>query len=433
MTASASKAVSRILSEEERLGQQTTNRIRYIFAAVYLVGALAVARTTFQLVINPLIFLAYLSITFTQTVVNRKCGAAARGRMQLVSIAFDFLLVTGLLLVYQYSEAPGNFAYSLKNIMVAAYFPVLALTALQFRRSAVGLGLTLALVLYFGLLAAGLLTDMPLTQDWSEFVLGDAVVLPAVAVIIPGSLICVAVVIIYLLGRSNDMLRRIGVSESEKRSLARYFSPEIAEQISQRVDAPRFGGRQQAVVLFCDIRSFTRISEQMDPEAIASFLGEFRDRMLRAIFTNGGTLDKFIGDAVMATFGTPVPATDVSINCAEAVRASLAMLEELKKLNEQWSPAGGKPLKMGIGIHAGEVFAGSIGSEDRLEYTCIGDTVNVASRLEALSKTLSAPIVVSETVAKAVENRIESTYVDRLQVRGRDEPIAVYTLDQRVS
>ena len=428
MDTSTNVAVTRILDEEEHNGQLTTNRVRYVFAFVFLVGAMAVARTPFQFIINPLLFLGYLSVTVAQTVVNRRAGSRTRRAMQIVSVVFDFLLVTAMLLVYQYSEAPGNFAYSVKNLAVAAYFPVLGLTALQFRRSAVIMGIVLAMALYLGFIVVGLATGMPLTESWYEFVLGEAVVLPAALVLVPASLLCLGVVVVYLLQRSDRMLRRIAKSEAEKSSLARYFSPAVAEEISNKIDAPRFGGRQEAVVLFSDIRGFTHISELMEPEALAQFLGEFRERMLRAIFNNGGTLDKFIGDAVMATFGTPVPGEDVRLHSREAVNAARAMLGELDELNKEWTASGRDPLRIGIGIHSGEVFAGSIGSDNQLEYTCIGDTVNVAARLESLSKQVAAPVIVSQAVVDAVGDAVSARYIDRLQVRGRDEPVGVYVL-----
>src|SRR5262249_17993837 len=151
----------------------------------------------------------------------------------------------------------------------------------------------------------------------------------------------------------------------------RYFAPELAEEIAALEGEIRLGGiRRQAVVLFADIRGFTALSEALSPDEIASLLNEYFTEMVEIVFEHGGALDKFMGDAMMAIWGAPLTRPD---DPDRAARAAVAMQRELLRLNEQWSARGRRPLAVGIGLHAGEVFAGNIGSDRRLEYTVIGD------------------------------------------------------------
>ncbi len=148
--------------------------------------------------------------------------------------------------------------------------------------------------------------------------------------------------------------------------------------------------------MFVDVRGFTRLAEEVPPERLADLLAEFRGRVAGAVFAHGGTIDKFIGDGVLAVFGTPEPRPD---DAARALRAAFAVLDAVAG----WAPghrAGGGPA-VGIGLHHGEVFAGVIGRGDLLEHTVIGDTVNVAERLERLTRRLPASLVVSGDLARA--------------------------------
>lgn len=159
----------------------------------------------------------------------------------------------------------------------------------------------------------------------------------------------------------------------------RYFAPSLAARIAESPGAVRLGGeKRQVAVLFSDIRGFTPLSETMRPDEIASLLNEHFSELVECVFRHGGTLDKFVGDGVMAQWGAPISAPD---DADRAVAAALDMLQALEKLNAKARADGRPELQMGIGMSYGEVFAGNIGSERRLEYTVIGDTVNTAARL----------------------------------------------------
>ncbi|MGH7580855.1 MAG: adenylate/guanylate cyclase domain-containing protein, partial [Gemmatimonadales bacterium] len=182
------------------------------------------------------------------------------------------------------------------------------------------------------------------------------------------------------LGIKNSRFAEQSRREALVRSnFERYFAPNIAAAIAQQDGAIRVGGERRPItVLFSDIRGFTAIAESMGPDAVAQLLSEYFSEMVEVIFEHGGTLDKFIGDAVMALWGAPISHTD---DPDRALGAAIAMQQAIEELNRGWAASGRPEIGVGIGISHGEVFAGIIGSHRRLEYTVLGDAVNVAARL----------------------------------------------------
>jgi adenylate cyclase len=202
----------------------------------------------------------------------------------------------------------------------------------------------------------------------------------------------------------------------------RYFAPNIAAEIAQQ-DAivPLGGERKPITILFSDIRGFTSIAESMGPDAIAQLLTEYFSEMVEIVFQHGGTLDKFIGDAIMALWGTPIAHAD---DPDRALRAAVEMQRGIARLNQHWSGSGRPEIGVGIGINYGEVFAGNIGSERRLEYTVIGDAVNVANRL--CSAAGPGEILVSEAVCQAVKDHAEYEYLPAMSLRGKTRSVQVF-------
>ena len=181
--------------------------------------------------------------------------------------------------------------------------------------------------------------------------------------------------------------------------LSRYFSPSIARELASRTDEELFRGRRiQAAVLFADMRGFSRLAETMRPDELGDFLGELRARLARAVSAHGGTIDKFIGDSVMAVFGVPDGHPD---DAAKAMGCAFDVIDVVREWSWEREARGLPPVAIGIGIHYGEVFAGVVGREHLLEFTVIGDTVNVAERLERLSRDLDTPLVVSAVCWRA--------------------------------
>jgi adenylate cyclase len=176
-------------------------------------------------------------------------------------------------------------------------------------------------------------------------------------------------------------------------------------------------------ILFSDIRSFTTISEKMEAQALVGLLNEYFTEMVTAVMSEDGVVDKYIGDAIMAVFGAPVPKTDDAVH---AVRAAVKMGQALAVLNERLTARGLAPLGTGIGVHTGDVVAGNIGSERRMEYTVIGDAVNLASRLETATKELGVHILISEDTYELTKDHIDARPVKEIHVKGRAKPVMTY-------
>jgi class 3 adenylate cyclase len=178
-------------------------------------------------------------------------------------------------------------------------------------------------------------------------------------------------------------------------------------------------------VLFSDIRGFTSMSEKMQPEDVVTFLREYLTVMTEAVFKHGGTVDKYIGDAIMALYNVPFEAPD---HARRAVRTALEFQERLRPLAERFAAQYGGTLACGVGIHTGDAVVGTIGSEQRLEYTAIGDTINLGSRLEGLTKEFSVPIIMSEATAAEVAGEFGMRDLGEVTVKGKAIPVKIYAV-----
>jgi adenylate cyclase len=217
----------------------------------------------------------------------------------------------------------------------------------------------------------------------------------------------------------TDRLRREAVVLS---NFQRYFAPNLAQQIASQEGEVQLGGaKRPVVVFFSDIRGFTSMSEDMVPDEIARLLTEYFTEMVEIVFKHGGTLDKFMGDAIMALWGAPIAHED---DADRAMRAALEMQELLGELNSKWASEGRQQVNIGIGINFGEVFAGNIGSQQRLEYTVIGDAVNVASRL--CSKARGGDIMVSEPLMRALRTPPPLEALEPIELKGKAKAVPVY-------
>ena len=217
----------------------------------------------------------------------------------------------------------------------------------------------------------------------------------------------------------SDRLRREAVVVS---NFQRYFAPNLASQIAQQEGEVALGGtKRPVVVFFSDIRGFTPMSETMNPDEIAGLLTDYFTEMVDIVFEHQGTLDKFMGDAIMALWGAPIAHED---DADRAMQCALDQLDTLEKMNAKWQEAGRQPLAIGIGINFGEVFAGNIGSNRRLEYTVIGDAVNTASRL--CSSAGGNEILISEPFYKALKTPPNVEALEPIQVKGKTKKVPVY-------
>ena len=209
-----------------------------------------------------------------------------------------------------------------------------------------------------------------------------------------------------------------------KRLFGQYVSKDVYDQLVSNPALARLGGqRRQMTVLFSDIRGFTSVSEKGEPEDIVQTLNEYFTRMVDIVFKHKGTLDKFVGDMVMALFGAPLDDVD---HAEHAVDAALQMIDELLKLNERWTAEGRPSLDIGIGINTGPMIAGNIGSEAIMSYTVIGDAVNLGSRLESLNKQYGTRIIMSDATRAALPDRYIFRPLGEVVVKGKTRPVAIF-------
>ena len=214
-----------------------------------------------------------------------------------------------------------------------------------------------------------------------------------------------------------------------RRTLERYVSKNLVKEVLENPDSyysSLRGARVPVTILFSDLIGFTTLSEKADPEALVAQLNQYLTRMTAVVFSNGGTLDKFIGDAIMAVWGN-VRSFGVAGDAKNCVRAALGMRYELRQLNEKWREEGRMGLGMGIGINQGEVIVGNIGSQERMDPTVIGDSVNLASRLEGLTRIYGVDILLGATAAELVRDEFHLRSVARVQVKGKTKPVDAFT------
>lgn len=223
--------------------------------------------------------------------------------------------------------------------------------------------------------------------------------------------------------RSRRLLMR-AVSETARRAnLARFLPAEIAPLVGENdVATWRQGRRQQGTILFVDIRGFTAYAEKLDPARLSVFISSFRRRVMRATEAFGGVVDKFIGDGALVVFGIPEPQSD---DCARAI----ACAHRLLALLDQWNAKRGfdPPIRVGIGIHSGEMYYGLVGDDQRLEFTVLGDTVNVAAKIEQATKRFNTALLASETVVMQAGQQCSWGEVGREPLGGRGEHLAIFT------
>jgi adenylate cyclase len=271
-----------------------------------------------------------------------------------------------------------------------------------------------------GLLALGLFTGyflLTFTLFSAKFIHADFVA-PATGL----ALSYVAILFYRLMGEEKEK-RWI------KKTFSHYISAHVMENILTNPDSLKLGGeRKNLTVLFSDIRGFTTISEALKPEEVVELLNEYLSKMVEVVFRNDGTLDKFIGDAVMAFWGAPL--ADAA-HPRKAMLCAIEMIEELKKLQAKWGAEGRHIIDIGIGINSGDMVVGNMGSKEKMEYTIIGDNVNLGSRLESLNKEYKTRIIISDTTYQAVKDLVEVEKLGAVNIKGKRKQVQVYAVTGR--
>jgi len=230
------------------------------------------------------------------------------------------------------------------------------------------------------------------------------------------------------IGELTDSFKEMAHGLAERENIKTAFGKFVNKQIAELVmnNEIKLGGeRKDVVVFFSDIRSFTKISEALEPEDVVEFLNQYMTRMVYCINKTKGVVDKYIGDAIMAVWGAPLSSGNDVFN---AVNASLMMRNELLKFNQGRGDAKKPRIQIGCGIHCGPVLAGQIGSEDRMEYTVIGDTVNIASRIESLNKAFATDILITEETAERIKDKFRVFPMQKIMVKGKSDPLQIYAV-----
>ncbi len=436
---SATPHLAAVFEAEERRGLEMATRGRVISLAV--IAALLVVLTGWP----DVLFYWALLVIFAATGIA-DYALCRRGRAQPWArygfVAADFaLLAVTVLAPNPLSEQVFPPQMAFRNGAIVYFFLLVAAVAFSY---------TPRLMLWAGLAAVaswtvgafwlallpGALTSLDLARGASietilavvldpRFVSIDVWLQDVVLVLLIAGLLAVVV------RRSRSLVVRQAGAARERANLARYFPPTMVDRLAE-LDEPLGTVRAQPVaVLFADIVGFTRLAERQAPEQVIALLREFHALMERAVFDHHGTLDKYLGDGLMATFGTPEAGPRDAANALAAARAMLAAIDEW---NAERAAADEPPIRLSIGLHYGEAVLGDVGSERRMEFAVLGDTVNVASRLEEKTRGLDCAIVASDALVAAT--RAEASDDPDLIVgltnrgpqalRGRDEAVVVW-------
>ncbi len=230
-----------------------------------------------------------------------------------------------------------------------------------------------------------------------------------------------------LIGFAATQVYRIFFEQAQRELaqelMARYLSPSVSRWVLKQPEQLKLGGDTRTMtVLFCDLRGFTTLSHSLEPQALVAFINEYMTAMTQVVFRHDGVLDKYIGDEIMAFWNAPQDQPD---HATRACRAALEMVRELRRLRASWAQRNLPLLDIGIGINTGPMVVGNMGSRDRLAYTVIGDTVNVASRLQSLNKELGTRVLVTEATRKAAGDGFAYRLLEQVKVRGRDERLTI--------
>jgi adenylate cyclase len=242
----------------------------------------------------------------------------------------------------------------------------------------------------------------------------------------PPALAILGLTMIYSTHALGQLLREVREKRWLRQAFSRYVSPSIVEDIAAHPERLELGGEEvDATVLFADLTDFTTLSENMPPKEIIHILDEHFTVMTQIILANKGTVDKYIGDAIMCFWGAPVPQRDHAVR---ACRAALEMQQAMRSLNKSWRDQGNPLLMLRIGIHSGRVVAGNVGSKERFNYTVMGDTVNLTYRLEKVNKFYGSQILLSEATHRLAKGIFIVRELDRIMVKGRMQPVTLYEL-----
>ncbi len=299
------------------------------------------------------------------------------------------------------------------------FFFLLVLSGFRFNKSVILYNAGLLLFLLVGMMVYDVAVSGKQDIIWYFSYLTVGVILTATSVIT-----------VFIGRRARCMVEENYRRLMEKQYITGVFGRYVSEEVAREALEGRLelGGEEREIsVLFCDIRNFTTLSENLSPKDVVKMLNRFFMYMTGPVSEQDGIIDKMIGDAIMALFGAPVYFED---HCSRAVHAAKGMIEKMKDLNEEFETNGMPKLEIGIGIASGPAIIGNIGTETRMDYTAIGDTVNTASRIEGLCKEYSKNLIVDMTTFKSTSMQFEFEALGEAVVKGKNRPVSVFSVKQ---
>ncbi|MFK7738331.1 MAG: adenylate/guanylate cyclase domain-containing protein [Pirellulaceae bacterium] len=360
----------------------------------------------------------WVAVAWSVYVLRRLAMGFPSSRLMLASITVDAFAINALLLSFVWYPAASH------DSIVEVHGSAMVYLAIVMAGARLSVPAAIWGAVVNSVLLGALITLSTIRVDnWTT-------IGPVEWISVAAALVGSTVLGVTIAQRTGDLVYRAASKsrEAEKAvgKLGAYVSDEIARELLKQEELQLGGSRQHVAVLFSDLRGFTEYSESLAPEELVRQLNEYLNAMVTEIAACGGVVDKYIGDAIMAVFGIPFSKDD-DVN--RALRAAKGMRRALRELNQQRQSAGLKPLEQGIGIHFGPVVAGNVGTLARAEYTVIGDTVNLASRLESATKNFPCDVLVSQQVQERCGESIELQYLDEITVKGRSARVRVYSLD----
>lgn len=431
MTTEITPEIARILEAEEMKGERIVNHIRLGFTVLNLLmfsQAFAVntpaANFLFEVQLGAwLLYSAALYLFFW-----RRPGVYA-GWLKYVSIFVDIALLT--LAAPAMAENHSGIIEYLTGFVPLVYGLLNMLSALRHSVWACLYAAVLSAVLNACVLVFTLQSGIIRVSEVSVYGQNAINIVDQSMQIV---FIAMPAVVAAVIARiTRNLILRAGVEstqrarlEHEKQQLGRYLSNDLVEFVLADPGRLKLGGtRRHVAVMFVDIRNFTPLTERVEPEAVVSFLNEYFTLMVEIVFRYGGTLDKYLGDGLMAVFGAPFAVDDAS---GRAVMAAVEMVHAVEQFNAE-RRFGFDSVEIGVGIASGTVVSGNIGSMQRMEYTCVGDTVNTASRLEHMNKELGSKIVICQATFGSLGNSLPTRPVGVTEVRGKSREVHPYVIE----
>jgi adenylate cyclase len=424
------KEADKILFKRERTGLIISLSIRLLSMITLSLGHLVAHHTILELYRVVTLSIVFIFINFISIYLVYKNRFFKT--IGLLGVFLDFILL--IYLPYNWYDSVGSYDKVPSVYLFKTSLPIFAVLLISISSLAIRPLYPIIEGLLFNLIWFGfyqIIINDPrtiFTDSFLENFFTEKILINYYIFTFPMSVLGIALFMGLLTYSYRSSIIQAVKLEIETNQISRYFSPSILNEIRNNEDL--FESKKvKAVVMFLDIRSFTSMTENMDPTTVIQFLRKFHSGVVNIIYEEEGTIDKFLGDGIMVTFGTPSEKVD---DCFRAIRCILKIRFFLKDFNNSRKKENLNQIQIGLGLHYGEVVVGNLGSEERLEYTVIGDTVNLASRLEGLCKDHDVDCIISsdlvENVSK-IRNDFSFRKIGEVQVRGKSNFVTIFTLD----